>query len=68
MVAKLKRNTLGYNAGCHNCGKTQDRLKAQPLIIWYKEDNEKRGHNLPICSQECASKVLYELTKKSMGY
>ena len=63
MEVRLKRNTLGYNAGCDVCGKIQEGYKPQPLIIWYRKDNEKRGHNIPICCQECAHIKLLEFAK-----
>ena len=42
------------NCGCAYCGKLQDGCKMQPYTVWHKEENEKRGHNEPVCSIECA--------------
>ena len=49
------------NCGCCNCGKLQDGLKLQPFTVWYKSDNEKRGHNDPVCSLECANEYMAKL-------
>ena len=54
-----KNNKLGANGGCRICGGVQDGWRAQPYIVYHKADNEKRGHNDPACSLECA-KVLAE--------
>lgn len=62
MLIKIKNNNLGYNGACRNCGKYQKGGdEKQPLIVYYKDDNEKRGHNLPMCSLECAQAYIAEL-------
>ena len=45
------------NWTCPNCGKTQPGMKMHPYTVWYKTEDEKRGHNLPVCSMECAKIV-----------
>lgn len=62
MLVKIKNNHLGYNGACRNCGKYQkDGEENQPLIVYHKDDNEKRGHNSPICSLECAQAYIAKL-------
>ena len=63
MKAQIRKNNLGYNCGCEVCNKVQEGRKKQPFIIWYQNDGEKRGHNIPICSEECIQKKLLELAK-----
>jgi hypothetical protein len=29
--------------------------------VWWKEDNEKRGHNEPMCSKECCESYINEI-------
>lgn len=62
MKVEIKKNRLGYNGSCTRCGKVQPGHTMQPLIVWYKGNTEKRGHNDPVCSKECAEK-LSELYK-----
>ena len=42
------------SCGCANCGRHQDGWRLHPYTVWHKADNEKRGHNDPVCSMECA--------------
>lgn len=56
-IFKIKATTSG-NCSCVFCGKVQDGLKMQPFTVWWKEENEKRGHNEPVCSKECANKYI----------
>ena len=52
---KIKtQGKIGMNAACFTCGKTQPGLMAQPVVLWYKATEEKRGHNAPFCCAECA--------------
>lgn len=53
-----KNNRIGHNGYCRTCGKLQDGWKAQPFIVWYIADGKKRGHNVPVCSIECAEKLV----------
>jgi len=62
MTVEIRKNKLGYNGFCTRCGKDQPGHMPQPFIVWYKGDTEKRGHNDPACSKECAEK-LAELYK-----
>ena len=52
------KNTSSGNCACRNCGKVQDGLKLQPFTVWWKEENEKRGHNEPMCSVECCKNYI----------
>lgn len=61
MIKILKKST--GNCNCQNCGKLQDGLKLQPFTVWHKAENEKRGHNYPVCSQECANELAKRLDK-----
>ena len=63
MLIKIINNNKGYNGACANCGKIQDGSKEQPLIVYYKGDNEKRGNNYIACSLECAQALKNTLTK-----
>lgn len=54
MKIEIKKNCYGYNGACAVCGNVQDGWKPHPLVVWHKADNEKRGHNSPVCSRECA--------------
>jgi len=56
---KIKNTTSG-NCACRNCGKFQNGNKQQPFTVWWKEDNEKRGHNEPMCSVECCESYIKE--------
>lgn len=49
---KIKKKESG-NCPCIWCGKYNDG-KMQPYTVWWKLDNEKRGHQEPACSEECA--------------
>ena len=51
---KIKQTKTG-NCPCRNCGKTQEGLKLHPFTVWWKEENEKRGHQEPMCSIECCN-------------
>ena len=51
----LIKTTKSGNCGCVNCGKLQEGLKMQPLTLYWKEENEKRGHQEPMCSKECCN-------------
>ena len=48
------RKTKSGNCGCFCCGKHQDGHKMHPYSVYHRADNEKRGHNDPVCSFECA--------------
>lgn len=61
MKIEIRKNRMGYNGGCDNCRKIQDGSNDQPFIVYYKEDNEKRGHNLLACSKECAEELKKKL-------
>lgn len=45
------------NCSCATCGKTQDGGKMHGWTVWHKADDEKRGHQEPVCSLECATKL-----------
>ena len=55
-LIKIETKKSG-NCPCSNCGKVQDGLRLHPYTVWYKEQDEKRGHNLPVCSMDCAKKL-----------
>lgn len=46
------------NCGCINCGRIQEGTRMHPYTVWHKEENEKRGHNEPVCSRECAAEYI----------
>jgi hypothetical protein len=58
MKKLIKKNNLGYNGCCSNCGKIQDGGAKQPYIVYYKRDDEKRGNNLIVCSEKCAKDLI----------
>jgi hypothetical protein len=53
-MVKIMAKKTG-NCPCMNCGKEQDGRKLHPFTVWHKEEGEKRGHNCPVCSIECAN-------------
>lgn len=53
---KLHKST--GNCGCFNCGKRQEGFKLHPYTVWYKFNDETRGHNCPMCSEECADRFI----------
>lgn len=53
MEKRIKRTSSG-NCPCYNCGRLQPGSKMHPYTVWYKGADEKRGHNAPVCSAECA--------------
>jgi hypothetical protein len=56
---KIKnQNKLGMNGACYACGKVQAGSKAQPIALWFKKEEEKRGHNCPFCCIECAKQYI----------
>lgn len=55
------KRTISGNCKCMYCGKEQQGRKNQPYTLWHKADNEKRGHNEPVCSLECAEKLAKQL-------
>lgn len=57
----ITKNRYGYNGYCRMCGKEQEGRKPQPLVVWHIGDGEKRGHNVPVCSMECAEKLAEKL-------
>ena len=59
---KIKLTSSG-NCNCFYCSKLQDGIKPQPVTLWYKVDNEKRGHQLPMCSIECAEHYIKEFLR-----
>lgn len=54
---KIKNIKTG-NCKCVYCGKFQEGLKMHPYTVWWKIEDEKRGHNEPVCSVECAKKYI----------
>lgn len=56
-MVKIKKSRTG-NCDCVNCGKGNGNY--QPYTVWHKSEDEKCGHNEPVCSIECAK----ELAKK----
>lgn len=66
MKVEIRKNRYGINAGCLICGRRQDGWMPHPLVVYHKADNEKRGHNEPICSNECAERLVEKL--KTLGY
>lgn len=62
MMIKIK-NTASGNCGCGNCGRYQEGMKNHPFTVWMKKDNEKRGHNIPVCSEKCAKEYIEKVTK-----
>lgn len=61
MTRIMKKKT--GNCDCWKCGKSAGD-DYQPYTLWYKADDEKRGHNYPVCSTHCA----YQLAKEIEGY
>ena len=59
-TVKIKVKKSG-NCPCYNCGKVQEGLKFHPFTVWHKRDDEKRGHNDPVCSMECAEALAKRL-------
>ncbi len=57
MLITIKNKKSG-NCKCFNCGKVQEGRKLQPYTVWYKLDNERRGHQLPVCSLQCAEQLV----------
>lgn len=57
VAAIIKKNRYGYNGYCRVCGKEQEGCKPQPFVVWHIAEGEKRGHNVPVCSRECAEKL-----------
>ncbi len=62
MLVKIQNKKSG-NCPCINCGKVQEGLKLHPYTVWHKSDNEKRGHQEPACSLECAKKYVGKISK-----
>lgn len=60
MIIKIKNKQSG-NCPCVNCGKEQEGQKYHPYTLWHKEENEKRGHNEPVCSIQCAEELASKL-------
>lgn len=58
MIVRILKNNKGYNCPCWNCGKEQEGRKKQPYLVYYKNKDEKRGHNLPVCSVECVERTI----------
>lgn len=61
MIKKIVKNNKGYNGCCTICDKYQPGCAKQPLLVYYRDDNEKRGHYLVACSQECANKLIKKI-------
>lgn len=59
MVLILTKET--GNCGCAICNKTQEGGKFHPYTVWHRAEGEKRGHNEPVCSRECAEKLVAKL-------
>ena len=62
MITKIKQTRTG-NCRCRNCGKEQPGGNYQPFTLWYKLDNESRGHNEPVCSIKCAEELAAHIKK-----
>lgn len=60
MKLEIRRNNMGYNGACNNCGKYQDGSARQPYIVYFRRDGEKRGENLIACCEECARAIAEE--------
>lgn len=54
------KNTKSGNCACRYCGKYQECDKLQPFTVWWREENEKRGHQEPMCSIECCKDYIRE--------
>ena len=63
MVIQIRNKATG-NCKCKNCGKLQEGWKNHPFTVWHKADDEKRGHNEPVCSIECAEELAEKLKKR----
>lgn len=65
MQIEIRTKKTG-NCPCAYCDKVQDGLKMHPFTLWYKDDGESRGHNLPVCSIFCAKslKRIYERSNR----
>lgn len=57
MILEIRHKASG-NCGCYACGKVQDGWKNHPYTVYHKDENEKRGHQDPVCSIECAHKQV----------
>ena len=55
---KIKKTRTG-NCACVFCGKYTGEY--QPYTLWHKADDEKFGHNEPVCSKECAEKLAKQI-------
>lgn len=64
MMIQIKTIKTG-NCGCFNCGKVQEGMKMHPFTVYQKLDDEKRGHNNPVCSMECAKAYVEKLKANS---
>ena len=60
IIAKIQVKRTG-NCGCAYCGKVQDGFKLHPFTVWHKRDDEKRGHNEPVCSIDCAKAYIAKI-------
>ena len=60
IITKIQKKNSG-NCGCFNCGKVQEGSKYHPITLWHKDEDEKRGHQLPMCSIECAEEYAMKL-------
>lgn len=53
MIIRIKKTKSG-NCNCSNCGCIQEGRKLHPYTVWIKKEDERRGHNFPVCSEKCA--------------
>lgn len=65
MITFKITTTKSGNCPCMNCGEIQPGMKYHPYSVWYKEDNEKRGHNLPVCSKSCGNNLIDHFKSKN---
>ena len=63
MVKILTKKT--GNCHCRYCDKLQEGFKLHPYTVWHKIDGEKRGHNEPVCSRECAELLAKKIEEDS---
>lgn len=61
---KIKKKASG-NCPCLNCGKYDDG-KMHPYTLWWKLEYQKRGHQEPMCSEECC--IAYVKKEQKLGF
>ena len=62
-ISNIMKKRTG-NCPCFYCGKVQPGWKMHPVTVWYKDLNEKHGHNIPVCSEECGMEWIKENLRK----